>query len=141
MVGMRGTSPHESHPMSLTSFLTDTQILLAATAVAFIAGVVLSQRVKDKLRGVPSELRSAIASTESQTLTAMKAAQADALSKLLPAAAAVKPVAEPVKAAAVAPAPVVAPAPAPAPAPVAAAPAPAPAPEPAEGEKVALPAA
>lgn len=102
--------------MSLTSFFTDTEILLISSAVAFVAGVVLSQRVKDAIKGVPSEVRSALSSAETNTLSAIKQAQTDALAKLLPSAAkpaAVAPLAPAPAAAPLAPVEVTGPAPAP----------------------------
>lgn len=104
--------------MSFTQFLTDTEALLATGGVAFVAGVVLSQRVKDAVKGVPGEARTALAAAESSVLAELKAGQTALIAKLLPAAAKAAP----------APAPV-APAADPVPVPVAAAPAPAPAPE------------
>jgi hypothetical protein len=42
--------------MSFTSLLTDTELPLASAAVAFFAGVVLPQNVKDFASGVPSDV-------------------------------------------------------------------------------------
>jgi hypothetical protein len=53
--------------MSFTSLLTDTELPLASAAVAFFAGVVLPQNVKDFASGVPSDVRSALSSAESST--------------------------------------------------------------------------
>ena len=72
---------------SLTTFLTDTELMLVASGVAFAAGVMLSQRVKDALKGVPSEVRTALDSAEAHTLTAVKQAQSEVLAKILPVAA------------------------------------------------------
>jgi hypothetical protein len=80
---------------AFTTFLTDTQLILVTAAVAFVAGVVLSQRVKDSIKGVPAEARTALNGAEVNVLAAIKQAQADAVSKLLPAAAKVVPPAAP----------------------------------------------
>jgi hypothetical protein len=76
------------------SFLTDTEILLISNAVALAAGVVLSQKIKDLVKGVPSDVRSALSAAETNALAAAKQAQTEVLTKLLPAAA--KPVVAPV---------------------------------------------
>lgn len=74
----------------MLSFFTDLQLLLLASAVAFVAGVVLSTRVKDKLIGVPAELRTALNGAQASGLSALKTAQAnvkaDVIAKILPGA-------------------------------------------------------
>lgn len=88
---MQGTksSPHEACNMfDISTFLTDTQIVLATAGVAFTAGVVLSQRIKDLAKGVPSELRSALGDAETSALSDIKAEyaslKAEAVAKFLP---------------------------------------------------------
>lgn len=66
------------------SFLTDLEIDLLVGVVAFAAGVVLSQKVKDKLKGIPGELRTALSGAESSALAAIKAAEAKAIAEFLP---------------------------------------------------------
>jgi hypothetical protein len=88
-----------------TTFLTDFNLVLAGLAGAFVAGVLLSQKVKDYVKGVPAQARAAINNVEADALAKLKVAQADVLAKL-PGAVAPK--------VAVAPAPAPA-APAPAP--------------------------
>jgi hypothetical protein len=91
--------------------------LLGGLGVAYLVGVFTSQWLKDKINGVPSELRTALGASETAALNDLKAAKSDIVSKVI---AKTKPAAAPAAAAA-------APAPAPAPASVAAAPAAAPA--------------
>jgi hypothetical protein len=105
----------------MLSFLTDLQIDLVVAAVAFVAGVVFSTKIKDWVKGVPAELRTALSGAETASLSAIETAQHDVLAKLLPAPAVAKVAAAPV-------AKVAAPA---APAPAAAAPVAAAAPAPA----------
>jgi hypothetical protein len=94
--------------------------LLGGLALAYLTGVFTSQWVKDKISGVPAELRTAIKATESSALselTKAKAAVVADVSKLFTKAATATAAAAPAAAAApVAAAPVAA-------APVAAAPA------------------
>jgi len=73
--------------MSFLSFFTDLQVPLIVAAVAFVAGVVLSTRVKDWFKGVPSELRTALNGAETSARAAIEQAQIDVLAKILPGAA------------------------------------------------------
>jgi hypothetical protein len=112
--------------MTFSSLLTDFNLVLLGLAAAFVAGVLLSQKVKDLVKGVPAQARVAINNVEADALAKLKVAQSNVLATL--------PGAAPAPKVALAPLPqgvVLTPAPAPAAAPVAAAAAPAPAPTPA----------
>jgi hypothetical protein len=111
-------------------FSLDGYWLLGALALAFTGGVFSAQWLKDKAKGVPSELRSAISATESSALAELVKAKAavvkDVTNLFHKSAAATTAAAAPVVAAPAAPvaaAPVAAAPAAPAAAPVAAAPA------------------
>ena len=78
-------------------FVLDGFWLLGAIAVAYLLGVFTSQYVKDKLRGVPSEVRAALRNLEAKALAQAAAtknkAVSDAVSTITPAMPAVaKPV-------------------------------------------------
>ncbi len=92
-------------PMTFTSFLTDFNLVLVGLAASFVAGVLLSTKIKDYVKGVPAAARVALNNVQADALAKIKAAQADVLAKL--------PGAPP------APKVALAPAPAPAPLPVA----------------------
>ena len=109
-------------------FALDGFWLLGAGALVYATGVFTAQFVKDKITGVPSELRAALKATESNALGELAKAKAAVLADIgnifKRSAAAVAPVAAPVAApvtpaapaapaAPVAPTPAVAPAPAP----------------------------
>lgn len=49
--------------------------LAGALALAFVAGVFLSTTIKDKLKGVPSSLRSALSATESSAMAELAKAK------------------------------------------------------------------
>lgn len=117
------------------SAFTTAQIVVVACAVAYVAGVITSTKVLDLVKGVPSDVRSALTTAEADTLgklqTATAAVKSDVLSALPGASAkkaALKPVTGASGASATAPA---ASAAAPAPVAPAATAAPAPAPTPA----------
>jgi hypothetical protein len=78
-------------------FVLDGFWLLGAIAVAYLLGVFTSQYAKDKLRGVPSEVRAALRNLEAKALAQAAAtknkAVADAVSAITPPMPAVaKPV-------------------------------------------------
>ena len=87
----------------LTTLTLSGVWLLASHVLAVLVGLFSSQYVKDTLKGVPSQLRTALKAHESNALTALKDAEAkvvsDTMAKLgMPApaakpAAAVKPAA------------------------------------------------
>jgi len=76
--------------MSFTSLLTDFNLVLIGLAAAFVAGVLLSTKVKDYVKGVPSQARVAINNVEADALVKLKAAQASVLATLPGAAPAPK---------------------------------------------------
>jgi hypothetical protein len=96
--------------MSFSSFLTDFNLVLAGLVVAFIAGVLLSTKVKDAIKGVPAAARVAINNVEADALAKLKNAQTNVLATLPGAAPAPKVALAPVTTFTAAP---VAPAPAP----------------------------
>jgi hypothetical protein len=55
---------------------------LAAVVVAFVAGVVLSQKVKDWFAGVPAHVRTDLSAVEATLLGRIKAAQSNVLADL-----------------------------------------------------------
>lgn len=67
---------------SFANFFTTVQIVIITGAAAFIAGVFLSQKVKDWLAGVPTDLRSALKAVEGDALGRVKAAQAAVLADI-----------------------------------------------------------
>lgn len=108
---------------SVSDFFSTLQLVILCSAATFIVGVIFSQKVKDWLAGVPSDLRSALKSVEADVLGKLKLAQADVVGKLIHAssvdsspAVVQKPLAPTAPASAPAPAPAPQPAPAPAPA-------------------------
>lgn len=97
----------------MLSFLTEFELNLAIGAVAFIAGVACSTRVKDFIKGIPAQARVALNNVEAKAVADVKQAQADALARIPGAVPEKTPL--PPSAAPLAPAVVLAPAPAPAP--------------------------
>lgn len=93
------------------SFLTELQINLSIGCAAFIAGVVLSTKVKDYIKGIPAQARVALNNVEAKALADVRQAQATALAQI-PGAVPVKtplpPSALPLAPVAPAPAPVAA---------------------------------
>ena len=88
----------------MLSFLSlDGPLMLAALAVAFILGVLVSQKVKDFLKGVPSELRAVLKSTEAAALNAISSAKSKAVADVAKATSAMPAVAKPAAAPAAAP--------------------------------------
>lgn len=86
------------------SFLSlDGPLMLAALAVAFVLGVLVSQKVKDFLSGVPSELRAVLKSTEAAALNAVAAAKAKAVADVAKATSAMPAVVKPTAAPTAAP--------------------------------------
>lgn len=107
-------------------FLSYIPVDAVIGVVAFAAGVILSQKVKDKLAGVPSEVRAAVSSFEASAQAAVTNAKNDALAKIkasIPGGTVLKAAAPSAAAPGLQPDPVVkvAPAAAPAPAPAPAA--------------------
>lgn len=112
--------------MDFSSFLTDFNLVLIAIGAAFVSGVVFSTKVKDFVKGVPSQVRAAINNVETDALGKLKVAQAQVLATLpgavtakvavapAPAAPAPTPVAKAAPVTPVAPVAPVAKAPAPA---------------------------
>jgi hypothetical protein len=68
--------------MTFTSFLTDFNLVLAGLVIAFVAGVLLSTKVKDTIKGIPSAARVAINNVEADALAKLKGAQANVLATL-----------------------------------------------------------
>lgn len=64
------------------SYLTDFNLGLLALAVAYIAGVLTSQKIKDVIAGIPSRARVALKAAESDVRARLKAAEDEVLSKL-----------------------------------------------------------
>ena len=80
--------------MTFSSFMTDFNLVLAGLVVAFIAGVLLSTKVKDTIKGIPSAARAAINNVEADALAKLKNAQTNVLATL-PGAAPAPKVAQP----------------------------------------------
>ena len=76
--------------MTFTSFLTDFNLVILGLVASFVAGVLLSTKVKDKIAGVPAAARVAINNVQADALAKLKQAQADVLAKLPGAAPAPK---------------------------------------------------
>lgn len=125
---------------SVGDFFSTLQLVVLSSAAAFGAGVFFSQRVKDWIGGVPSDLRSVLKGVEANVQAKVKAAQSEVVGKIVAGLSGDAAPAEVVEQKPLAPAP----APAPAPAALdpnvtgvaltpALAPAPAPAPAPADG--------
>jgi hypothetical protein len=66
----------------MLSFLTELQINLAIGTSALVCGVIFSQSIKDKLRGIPGEVRTALKGVELDTVAKISAAQATVLATL-----------------------------------------------------------
>src|ERR1017187_3601466 len=95
------------------TILTDFNLVVASVAVAFVLGVLFSTKIKDWVKGIPSDVRAGLTQVETAVQAKLKAAHAAAVAPAI-AAVAVPPAAP---AAAVA-APTVAAPPAPVAAPV-----------------------
>lgn len=68
--------------MTFASFMTDFNLVIIGLAVAFVAGVLLSTKVKDYIKGVPAAARVAINNVEADALAKLKNAQTNVLSTL-----------------------------------------------------------
>lgn len=77
----------------MMSYLTTFNLLVAGLGVAFVAGVLLSTKVKDFIKGVPAELRAALSATEKAALAEVFAAKSAAIAKVTGAKVAVAPAA------------------------------------------------
>lgn len=77
----------------MMSYLTTFNLLVAGLGVAFVAGVMLSTKVKDFIKGVPAELRAALSATEKAALAEVSAAKSAAIAKVTGAKVAVAPAA------------------------------------------------
>lgn len=67
---------------SFANFFTTVQLVVIVGTASFITGVFSSQKVKDWLAGVPSDLRSALKSVEGDALGRIKAAQVAVLNDI-----------------------------------------------------------
>lgn len=67
------------------SALSTLEIALIAAALAFTAGVVMSTKIMDLVKGVPADLRTALSDAEKATLAQVKTAKADVIAKVVPA--------------------------------------------------------
>jgi hypothetical protein len=68
--------------MSLATFALDGFWLLAALLAVYLAGVFTSQYVKDKLSGVPSDLRAALKTTEASAVAELTSAKTQAVANV-----------------------------------------------------------
>lgn len=59
----------------MPNFALDGLWLLGALGVVYLAGVFTSQWVKDKIKGVPSDLRAALKTTEAASLAEVTSAR------------------------------------------------------------------
>lgn len=64
------------------SFLTELQINLCIGFAALTSGVIFSQQIKDKLKGIPGDVRTALKGVELDTVSKIKVAQATVLAQL-----------------------------------------------------------
>lgn len=71
--------------------LTSLDITLVVGAAAFVAGVFLSQKVRDKINGVPSNLRADLKSVEQAVLNRVHAASSDVVAEVNAVASQVPP--------------------------------------------------
>jgi hypothetical protein len=104
--------------MTFSAFLTDFNLVVAGLGASFVAGVVLSTKVKDYLKGVPAQARKALSNIEAKALADINRARDEVIARLpgagaIPAPKTPLPAAAPIAVAPVAVAPA-APAPAPA---------------------------
>lgn len=74
----------------MLDFLTNLEINIVVGAVALLGGVVFSTKIKDWFKGIPSQLRVAINSVETDSLAKIKAAQAQVLAQIAPPVPAAK---------------------------------------------------
>ena len=56
------------------SFLTDLEITVIVGVVALVVGVLFSVKITDTFKGIPSDLRTALTSVETNALAKLKAA-------------------------------------------------------------------
>lgn len=117
---------------SVGDFFSTAQLVIICSAAAFGAGVFFSQKVKDWIGGVPSDLRSVLKGVEANVQAKVKAAQSEVVGKIVAGLGGEAAPEAPVEQKPLAPAP----APAPAPEPVMKPLAPAPAPAPADGPPI-----
>jgi len=74
----------------MLDFVTNLEINIIVGAVALIAGVLFSTKIKDWFKGIPSQLRAALNNVEADALAKVRGAQADVLAQIAPAAPAPK---------------------------------------------------
>lgn len=65
------------------TFLSYLNVTVVVGAVSFFAGVILSQKVKDWIKGVPNEVRSKLSAAETAVLAHIKASNADMVNTAL----------------------------------------------------------
>lgn len=98
----------------MSTILAYASNIFVACTIAFVAGVILSQKVKDWLAGVPTDLRTGLKGVEKRVIQEAQAARMRIIAELpLPVAAKVAPVDPVLQPAPLAPAPVLVPEPAP----------------------------
>jgi hypothetical protein len=73
----------------MSTFLEYFNIGIAVNVVVFVVTLVFSQKIKDWINGIPSDLRAGLSKIESATVSQVKAAQTSVVASLTPAPAAV----------------------------------------------------
>jgi hypothetical protein len=63
-------------------FQLDGLWLFGALLIAFVLGILLAQKIKDFINGIPSDLRSVLKTNEQVAVATITKAQADALAAL-----------------------------------------------------------
>lgn len=65
------------------TFLSYLNVTVVSCAVTFVGTMVFSQKIKDWVRGVPSEVRAKLAAAETAVLAHVKASNAELVNKAL----------------------------------------------------------
>jgi L-serine deaminase len=74
----------------MRAFFTDLNVVLVSVAVAFILGVLFSQKIKDWAKGIPTDVRTSLTSVETAVRAKLAASHATTLAPVK-VAAGVKP--------------------------------------------------
>jgi hypothetical protein len=66
----------------MLAFFSDVQLVLIATTVGLVVGVVFSTKVTDWFKGIPAELRTSLNQVETATVAKVKVATAGVVATL-----------------------------------------------------------
>lgn len=75
----------------MKAFFTGVEWVLIASAVAFVAGVLFSQKIKDWFKGIPSDVRAGLTSIETAVRAKLATSHAAAVAPAIAAVGATGP--------------------------------------------------